>query len=856
MAKTTTPSRKKRKASEATTAAASDDGPPPSMSKAEKRAEALRRAQEYRDRLKAKKQGRSGGGSGAGSGGGGGSSPSPKKKKAAGNKVRKSPARKSKAGAASNATTTTTPTRATRSRVAQRTPDTVPKSMPTSAGRGKGKRGGAGRGARGTRGRASAAAAVDTSDEEEDNDEEEMDVDSDEQEEGVDADKKANGGDEEASFSSDDERTAQARSHGTPRKRRKVGRSPPKNANKAKANGDGSDTGKGETAAERRARKAEEERRAREWRERKYHSPPSNANGNGNGNGNASSNANAAASSPPRRQPRHVPAPTTTTTSTSPVAHRPRPRPRPVAVAQNGHAAPAPAPAPEPVHVQQMPQEEEIGEDVIPQQTDQKDQGQGVLGKYPYLMILLFVCAPLGIGMLIGSSGLARPANLKDFTDELGGMLAETKRNLLPGQKEANSQLFRCLADSPDVPAVEHHADADTNADEEGGGATRSSTTTTTSANSSGDASSWWTKTPPALLFRTTSKTCAGSANPLPCPRHGRCAHGFLVDCKADDAIAGRSDLFAVSEESFTACVLSPEAKQIVSAIQGKVIDLSIEQKCNVSCRWGVGVPFISSTMTPKERCGGIDPDDVMAVRSKDDAVDYFFSVNGLVGAMNHDNTSAANPPTAGTPAISSEIVQLLSPHLDEGIIKYFPGSSASLTPRIGLAIDFVNNKLDEYLPFSCWFPTKVREAVLFLLGLVVVFFSWIFRFIRANPGRAFYIFLASEAAQHLYLWVERRLITREAKIVVELVRNELAAHPQGAAVRQLHVRDDIGQTHDLYAGSSTRAGIRRKWMYRKVWKRVKNEIERDRRFRSEKRRTERGRYMEYWVVEFKGRRG
>ena len=286
------------------------------------------------------------------------------------------------------------------------------------------------------------------------------------------------------------------------------------------------------------------------------------------------------------------------------------------------------------------------------------------------------------------------------------------------------------------------------------------------------------------------------------------------------------------------------------------MIDLSIEQKCNVSCRWGVGVPFISSTMTPKERCGGIDPDDVMAVRSKDDAVDYFFSVDGLVGAMNHDYTSAADPPAAGTPAISSEIVQLLSPHLDEGIIKYFPGSSASLTPRIGLAIDFVNNKLDEYLPFSCWFPAKVREAVLFLLGLVVVFFSWIFRFIRANPERAFYIFLASVAAQHLYLWVERRLITREAKIVVELVRNELAAHPQGAAVRQLHVRDDIGQTHHLYAGSSSWAGIRRKWMYRKVWKRVKDEIERDRRFRSEKRRTERGRYMEYWVVEFKGRRG
>ena len=102
---------------------------------------------------------------------------------------------------------------------------------------------------------------------------------------------------------------------------------------------------------------------------------------------------------------------------------------------------------------------------------------------------------------------------------------------------------------------------------------------------------------------------------------------------------------------------------------------------------------------------------------------------------------------------------------------------------------------------------------------------------------------------------MERRLIIREANIVVELVRNELAAHPEGAAVRQLHIRDDIGQTHHLYAGTSVRAGLRRKWMYRKVWKRVKNEIERDRRFRSEKRRTERGKYMEYWVIEYKSRR-
>ena len=783
-----TPARKKRKASEATTAAAAaaasrdaDASQQTPMSKAEKRAEAMRRAQEYRDRLKAKKQAGSGSGDAGDAAGSSGSSsssrPSPKKKKAAAGgkagkksstgakgkagakgkgKAKRSPARKSTAAA--SAASAATPTRATRSAGVVETPDTVPRPMPTSTGKGKsqGKRGGGRSAATGTR------AAEDASSSDEDEEEDEMDV-----EEDVDEDKKDEDG-EEASFSSDDERTARARNHGTPRKRRKVGRSPPKTKTEANGvRGDGDDGGsdaaakrKGEAAAERKARKAEEERRAREWRERKYHSPPSST-GAGAANGGGAADATTCrapvarttveARSPPRQRSAAPPrvAASAATARTSPVAPRPttsRPRPRPVV--QNGHgrtSAPR-APAATPDSIQAQRREQQPLEH-LPQDENEVGEDRSVLSKYPYLVILLVVCAPLGIGMFLGSSGLARPA-LKDFTDELGGMLAETKRNLLPGQ-QANSQLIRCLADSPDVPAVEH-----TGADEEGDDATGR---TTFSANTgSGDDSPWWTKTPPALISKTataaTSKTCAGSANPLPCPRHGRCAHGFLVDCRADDAIAGRSNLFAVSEESFSDCVLSTEAKQIVSAIQGKVIDLSIEQKCNVSCRWGVGVPFISSTMTPKERCGGVDPDDVMAVRSKDDTVDYFFSVDGLVGAMDYDVTSDADSPSAGVPAISSEIVQLLAPHLDEGIIKYIPGSSAILTPRIGLTIDFVSNKLDEYLPFSCWFPAKVWECVLFLLGLVVVVFSWIFRFIRTNPGHAFYIFLTIVAAQHIYL--------------------------------------------------------------------------------------------------------
>ena len=166
-----------------------------------------------------------------------------------------------------------------------------------------------------------------------------------------------------------------------------------------------------------------------------------------------------------------------------------------------------------------------------------------------------------------------------------------------------------------------------------------------------------------------------------------------------------------------------------------------------------------------------------------------------------------------------------------------------------------MKTKLADHLPFACWFPAAAWQAALFLLGIVVLVFSSILRFGRTHPDYAFYLFLASVVGQHAYLWVERRLIGREAALVVPLVRSELGAHPQGAAVRQLHIRDDIGQTHHLYAGTGARAILRRNWMYKKVWRRVKDEIERDRRFRSEKRRTERGKYMEYWVIEYKGRR-
>ncbi len=445
--------------------------------------------------------------------------------------------------------------------------------------------------------------------------------------------------------------------------------------------------------------------------------------------------------------------------------------------------------------------------------------------KYPYLGAALLLGLLLGVGTwwssfssssLLSSysspSASGNPALFRDF-----------RRYRLP----------RCLVDSPDVPA----SDPARVGDHPGEDAAASA-----NANAGGiGIGPWWTRTPPAASSSMSkSKSadvrggCADAANPLPCPRHGRCARGFLVDCRADHTTSTGSgsddddddddddELFVVSDKSFTECVLSDEAHRIVAAVQDKVIGLTVDKKCDVGCL------LLGEWWCPRPIKAGTG--------------DYF-SVDALVGAMREEEEG-----------VTIEVIQLLAPHLDGDVVRYIPGSSAAPAPQIGLTTDFMKAELVAHLSFPCWLLTTVREFVLFVLGIIVLIVSSIFRFCRNHPVDAFYIFLAIIVAQHAYLWVERWFIRREARLhVIPLVRKELSRHPQGAAVRQLHIRDDIGQTHHLYAGTGARKYFRRNWMYKKVWRPVKDEIERDRRFRSEKRRTERGTYMEYWVIEFQG---
>ena len=129
--------------------------------------------------------------------------------------------------------------------------------------------------------------------------------------------------------------------------------------------------------------------------------------------------------------------------------------------------------------------------------------------------------------------------------------------------------------------------------------------------------------------------------------------------------------------------------------------------------------------------------------------------------------------------------------------------------------------------------------------AIVVLVFSSILRFGRNHPDYPFYLFLALVVFQHAYLRVKRWLIRREARLyVIPAVRAELQKHSQGEAVRQIYIRDDIDQTHHRYAGTGALAVWWRNWMYKKVWRPVKDEIERNGRIRSEKRRTGRGKYM------------
>ena len=177
----------------------------------------------------------------------------------------------------------------------------------------------------------------------------------------------------------------------------------------------------------------------------------------------------------------------------------------------------------------------------------------------------------------------------------------------------------------------------------------------------------WSRKIAPATKGNwNVESTCDASSVPKSCPSQARCAKGLVVDCQATD----KTGLFAVSQETYADCVLSPKGQTIVGFIQSQLIDLAVEGKCD-----GLTSGSGSDNYKP------------VMMRSKDAAPSI--SEDGFIEVM---AVMAQDPATV----LYVETLQVLAPYLDPDIVEYVPGSS------IGIAPTFAKNHLDEQLPSSC----------------------------------------------------------------------------------------------------------------------------------------------------------
>mmetsp|Transcript_20111 Transcript_20111/g.43894 ORF Transcript_20111/g.43894 Transcript_20111/m.43894 type:complete len:785 (-) Transcript_20111:4273-6627(-) len=300
------------------------------------------------------------------------------------------------------------------------------------------------------------------------------------------------------------------------------------------------------------------------------------------------------------------------------------------------------------------------------------------------LLLLLLGIAAIALVFSAVWPNADKPALLLDWTSGGGSRAAAASR-------KADYQP-PCLSDSPGVPSIEME-------DEMGDG--------------------WWTDVPPALSVAKI-KTChqgppgsSSSSSSLPCPPHGRCAHGFLVDCLGDGGEKSvDASLYQVSDTTFAECIPSLEAEKIVSTVQSAVVDLTVKQTCNLGCRWGINLPGFGPSSSIS--CGGISPDDVLTTRSKSDLKEYLFTVDGLVGAI-------------ASPDVTAEVIEKLEPHFDKDVVQYIVGYKADakddegpsiLEPRIGLTPDFVKAKLP--ISWSCWAILLLLDALLYFATLFI----------------------------------------------------------------------------------------------------------------------------------------
>lgn len=334
--------------------------------------------------------------------------------------------------------------------------------------------------------------------------------------------------------------------------------------------------------------------------------------------------------------------------------------------------------------------------------------------------------------------------------------------------------------------------------------------------------------------FVTVPLASVNCSNPKPCPAHGRCEGGLLLDCLNDSSLMWKVNgdetmnattvvvdrPFYIPNEKNNTCILSPEALHGIQSFHSTLVKLTVEQVC--SSIFGLGM-----------KCSISDAD---VVKGNDDGITVAFdllSVARLANISFQENVD--------------HVVHVLLESIGEfsNVTSSVVSSKAKDDKEfIGLATDYIENQLR--VPFSCWlrnviwkFMSGMAYFMCIMMGSILNIVCGIF---SSNPIPAF----VTTVVMVVFIWIRK---TRERNIQVRkrVVEIQQMAYDklmldcnEGEGYAALHLRDEI--SHQLYPEPC----YERNLFVNHIWQKVVASVRMDNRV-TKSRKTIGGKNLEWW---------
>jgi len=308
--------------------------------------------------------------------------------------------------------------------------------------------------------------------------------------------------------------------------------------------------------------------------------------------------------------------------------------------------------------------------------------------------------------------------------------------------------------------------------------------------------------------------------NPSPCPPHGRCAMGQLVDCKLHANASGSTseEPFLTPSSNGDGCILSKGAIQDLVKVHETLINLT----CDTTCAGYLGL--WTSCALPSS-----------LVYKGEDESDIQFDLAGVAHLLE----------------MSVEHVLTLVQHMEEGsniLIKDLTKGEESEDRNkisIGLTPEFVQMELP--VSFPCWARIvmwDLFQSIVYLMIGTVKFTSYLaWSIASAHP----LFTLAAIFVLSIVNWIQNRrhsvIQRREFVIEIQNVAYDklvMDIDDGGEGYASLHLRDEI--CHEMYP----RRGEDRDVFLADIWPRVTQAVRTDNRV-TKSRKAVGGKSLEWW---------